>query len=159
MRFHILVGKAKVVLVAVVAVLAVGAAAGYYWYSLTMQPSQPLTTQASSCVRPPGYFLIIADSNGFNNSVAHLQSRPNEPWPVVSVHRGDRVNILVCNLDDYSPHGFAIVHYFDKGVALAPHETFRISFVADVAGTFTIYCNIICPVHEYMQDGQLAVAG
>ncbi len=149
----------RAVLVGVVAVLALASATGYYWYSLTLPPPEPVTTLGSSCVRPAGYFLIIADMNGFNNSVAYLRSHPNEPWPVINVHRGDRVNILVCNLDDYSPHGFAVGHYFDQGAALMPHESFRISFVADVAGTFAIYCTIICPVHEYMQSGQLVVSG
>ncbi len=108
-------------------------------------------------MKPPGYFLIIADLEGFNNSVSHLRNSPNEPWPVIKVHKGDRVNILVCNMEDYSPHGFAIQNYLDAGVALMPHESFRVSFVADQAGTFTMYCNIFCPVHPYMLNGQLIV--
>ena len=72
-----------------------------------------------------GFFLIIANLGGFNDSVTHLQKSPNEPWPVVRVHKGDRVNIMVCNTDDYSPHGFAVEHYLDAGVALMPHESFR----------------------------------
>jgi nitrous oxide reductase len=109
-------------------------------------------------VKSPGYFVIVADLQGFNNSVGHLRNAPNEPWPVIRVHRGDRVNILVCNLDDYSPHGFAIQHYFDAGTALMPHESFRFSFVADQLGVFSIYCNIFCPVHPYMLSGQLIVS-
>jgi heme/copper-type cytochrome/quinol oxidase subunit 2 len=64
---------------------------------------------------------------------------------------------MVCNTDDYSPHGFAIEHYLDAGVALMPHETFHVSFTADQAGNFTFYCNIFCPVHPYMLSGQLSV--
>ncbi len=68
------------------------------------------------------------------------------------------MNILVCNMDPYSPHGFAIRHYLDAGVALMPHETFHFSFVADQVGTFTVYCSIFCPVHSYMLSGELIVA-
>jgi nitrous oxide reductase len=110
-------------------------------------------------VRPPGYFLIIADLNGYNDSVEHLQEAPNAPWPVIRVNKGDEVNIIVCNLDDYSPHGFAIQHYFEQGTAIMPHQTFRISFLADQDGTFIIFCTIFCPIHPYMISGQLNVTG
>jgi heme/copper-type cytochrome/quinol oxidase subunit 2 len=113
--------------------------------------------QTTSCVKPAGYFLIVADMYGFNNSVGHLHAFPNESWPVINVKRGDRLNILVCNEDDYSPHGFAIQDYFDRGIALMPHESFRLSITANQAGNFTIYCNIFCPEHAYMQSGQLVV--
>lgn len=121
--------------------------------------ANPPTTEESACVRPPGYFLIVADLTGYNDSVDHLQQAPDAPWPVIQVHRGDTVHILICNLDNYSPHGFAIEHYFDVGVALMPHDSYRISFVADEDGTFTMYCNIFCPVHPYMQNGELIVSG
>lgn len=143
----------------IVAALLLGSAVSYYWPSLGAPTNPPPVTQTlSSCVKPPGYFLIIADLQGFNNSVTHLQNSPNEPWPVIRVHKGDRVNILVCNMDPYSPHGFAIRHYLDAGVALMPHETFHFSFVADQVGTFTVYCSIFCPVHSYMLSGELIVA-
>ena len=144
--------------IGIVAALVVGTAVSYYWPSLSTPANQPLP-QPTSCVRPTGYILIIADLRGFNDSVDHLQKNPNEPWPVISAHRGDQVNILVCDLDDYSPHGFAIQHYFDAGTALMPHQTFSISFIADQDGTFTIYCTIFCPVHPYMISGQLNVTG
>ncbi len=148
----------KPLIIGILAILLIGSAVGYYWQSLNT-PANPLPEiqTLSSCVRPPGYILIVADIHGFNNSVGHLRNSPSEPWPVLRVHRGDRVNLLVCNLDDYSPHGFAIQHYLDAGIALMPHESFRYSFVADEVGVFTVYCNIICPVHAYMQSGQLIV--
>ena len=148
----------KLVVAAVLAAIVVGSVGSYYWPSLnTLANPAPPTTQASACVRPPGYFLIVADLTGYNDSVDHIQRFPNAPWPVIQVHKGDTVHILVCNLDDYSPHGFAIEHYFDVGVALMPHDSYRISFVADEIGTFTMYCNIFCPVHPYMQTGALIV--
>ncbi len=150
--------RKMLVVVGIVAALIIGSAASYYWPSLSTPANPPPVAQPlSPCVKPPGYFLVIANLQGFNNSVGHLQKAPNEPWPVISVHRGDRVNLLVCNIDDYSPHGFAIEHYLDSGVALMPHESFHFSFVADQVGTSTIYCNIFCPVHAYMLNGQLIV--
>lgn len=148
----------KFLVVGILVAVVVGSVVSVYWPSLSTPANPtPVTQTATACVRPPGYFLIIADLQGFNDSVTHIQKSPNEPWPVIKVHTGDRVNIMVCNNDDYSPHGFAIEHYLDSGVALMPHETFRISFVADKAGIFTMYCNIFCPVHPYMLNGQLIV--
>jgi heme/copper-type cytochrome/quinol oxidase subunit 2 len=40
---------------------------------------------------------------------------------------------------------------------MMPHQTFRITFVADQDGTFIIFCTIFCPVHPYMISGQLIV--
>jgi FtsP/CotA-like multicopper oxidase with cupredoxin domain len=141
------------------AAIIAGSIVTYYLPSLNTPTNQPATTQRTACVKSPGDFLIIADLRGFNDSVDHLQNSSNEPWPVIRVNRGDRVNILVCNLDNDSPHGFAIQHYFDTGVPLMPHDSYRISFVADQDGTFTVYCNIFCPVHSYMQSGKLVVTG
>ena len=102
----------------------------------------------STCVRPPGFFLIIADLSGFNDSIAH--GAPLNPWPVIHVHEGDIVPILVCNEDMSQAHAFAIQTYFDAGVILAPGDAFRIVFAATVPGTFIIYCNIFCTVHAFM---------
>jgi hypothetical protein len=145
-------------MVSVIAALMIGSSIAYYYPTLNTPANQPLSA-GSTCVRPPGYLLIIADLNGFNGSVVHLQEAPNAPWPVIRVNRGTEVNILVCNLDDYSPHGFAIQHYFEQGTAMMPHQTFRISFVADQDGTFIIFCTIFCPIHPYMISGQLIVTG
>jgi len=143
-----------------VAALVIGSITVYYYPSLNSPANQPpVVTQAVACVKPPNYFLIIADLNGYNDSVEHLEKSPNAPWPVIRVNRGDTVNILVCDDDDYSPHGFAIQHYFEQGTAMMPHQTFRISFVADQDGTFIIFCTIFCPVHPYMISGQLIVTG
>ena len=102
----------------------------------------------STCERPPGYFLIIADLSGFNDSIAH--GAPLNPWPVIHVHEGDIVRILVCNEDMSQAHGFAIQTYFDTGVIMAPGDAFRIVFAANVPGTFVMYCNIFCTVHAFM---------
>lgn len=148
----------KFLVASILSAVVVGSVISLYWPTLSTPLNRPPVTQrAADCLKPPGYFLIIANLDGFNGSVTKLQESPNVAWPVVRVHRGDKVNIMVCNTDDYSSHGFAIEHYLDAGVALMPHETFRVSFTADQAGNYTMYCNIFCPVHPYMLSGQLIV--
>ncbi len=64
--------------------------------------------------------------------------------------------MLVCNLDTVT-HGFAITHYFDVGVTLRAGESYKISFVAEDTGTFTIYSNLFSSIHQFML-GKLVVA-
>jgi len=114
----------------------------------------PVVTR-STCDRPPGFFLIIADLSGFNDSIAH--GAPVNPWPIIRVQQGDVVHILVCNKDMSQAHGFAIQSYFDKGVVLAPGDAYRIVFTATLPGAFVFYCNIFCTVHAFMV-GRLIVS-
>ena len=107
-----------------------------------------------SCERPPGYVLLILDNNGLNDSI-HRAS-PGDPAITLSFQRGDTINILVCNLDTIQAHGFAVNHYFDRGVTLRPGTAYKVSFDAKDAGTFTIYCNVFCTVHTFML-GRLTV--
>lgn len=108
----------------------------------------PAVVTKSTCDRPAGFFLIIADLSGFNDSISH--GAPANPWPVIRVQQGDVVRILVCNKDTTQPHGFAIGTYFPVGVAMAPGEAYKIVFTATVPGTFVMYCNIFCTVHVFM---------
>jgi hypothetical protein len=108
----------------------------------------PAVVTRSTCERPPGFFLIIADLSGFNDSISH--GAPANPWPVIRVQQGDVVHILICNKDTTQPHGFAISTYFPTGVAMTPGEAYRIVFTATVPGTFVMYCNIFCTVHVFM---------
>jgi hypothetical protein len=114
-----------------------------------------ITVTKSTCNRPAGFILIIADISGFNNSIGH--GAPDHPWPVVRVEKGEVVRFLVCNLDQRQAHGFAISYYFDSGVLIASGEAYRIVFTATKPGTFAIYCNIFCTIHICMQ-GQLIVS-
>ena len=102
----------------------------------------------STCDRPPGFILIIADLSGFNDSMGH--GAPANPWPVIRVQQGDVVRIVVCNKDTTQLHGFSIDTYFPVGVAVAPGEAYRIVFTATVLGTFMVYCNIFCTVHVFL---------
>jgi FtsP/CotA-like multicopper oxidase with cupredoxin domain len=120
----------------------------------TSVPSAP-TVKKSTCDRPPGFILIIADLSGFNDSISH--GAPVNPWPVVQVQQGDVVRLLVCNKDTTQPHGFAIQTYLNAGVVLAPGDAYTIVFTATLPGNFVIYCNIFCTVHVFMV-GRLIVS-
>ena len=78
-------------------------------------------------------------------------------WPIIRVQQGDTVIITVINNDSREIHGFAIVHYDDKGFSLAPGQQQTITFVANDVGSFRIYCNVFCAIHPYMQNGVLIV--
>jgi len=109
------------------------------------------TSLPSGCVKPVGGFLVVASRTGFNDSVSH--GAPTKTWPIMTVHQGQNVTIVVCNVDVVA-HGFQITRYFDNTITtLAPGQLQTISFVADKAGSYTIRCDIFCPIHAYMQDG------
>ena len=108
------------------------------------------------CVRPADGFLIIASDLGYNSSIN--QGAPAKPWPTIKVEKGATVHIVVCNTDRQA-HGFQITHYFDSSIeTVGPGQVMPLSFVANQAGTFEIYCSIFCTIHVYMQNGQLLVS-
>jgi hypothetical protein len=109
----------------------------------------------AGCVKPAGGFLVIASNLGFNDSIEH--GAPTKGWPLMTAQKGATVNIVVCNTDRVA-HGFQIAHYFDSSIeTVEPGQVIHVSFVANQAGTFDIYCSILCPIHVYMQNGQLLV--
>ncbi len=118
---------------------------------IVLQPAHQLigTFKAASnlqgCNRPPGYVSLILDSSGFNNSNAQIT--PGRLPTLLQFQKGETVNLLVCNFDT-GTHGFAITHYVDLGVTLRAGESYKISFVARDTGSFTIYCNLLCPIHQ-----------
>jgi len=79
-------------------------------------------------------------------------------WPIIQVHLGDTVIITVINNNSREIHGFAIVHYDDRGFSTPPGQEHTITFVANEAGTFRVYCNVFCAIHPYMQNGELIVS-
>ena len=105
--------------------------------------------------KPHSGFLIIASSNGYNDSIHNGAGQ--RPWPIINVQKGTNVTISVYNAD-HQAHGFQVLHYFDSSIeTVAPGQTVTVSFVADEAGTFRIFCSIFCTVHVYMQSGELVV--
>lgn len=122
-------------------------------------PKTALGIASSNPNSSTAFFLIVeADLGttytGINGSYFHQDSN----WPVMTVYQGQQVTVHVINCPQSpEPHGFAIGHYFNMGVALSPGQTDTIRFVASTTGRFTVYCNIFCAIHQYMQNGELLV--
>jgi len=96
-------------------------------------------------------FTILMTDQGFNGSRVHT-----DPWPVLNVERCDKVTFHVVN-QGTEDHGFAITHYLDSGVKVRPGQTDDVTFGANRSGTFLVYCDILCTIHIYMQNGRLNV--
>jgi len=140
---------------ALLAVVLLGAAATAALYVASEGGTSYTAVLPQGCARPPGGFLIIASNTGYNDSIGH--GAPEKNWPVVDVHQGQNVTIVVCNID-VQAHGFQITHYYDKSeVTIVPGQVIRVNFVADQVGSYSIYCEIFCSIHIYMQSGLLNV--
>jgi heme/copper-type cytochrome/quinol oxidase subunit 2 len=160
-----------VALLLVVVILVVAAVAGVFIYASYRLPqnSGPCSTipkrpspnsgNATAGDGPTAKFLIVAADfgspyAGFNGSYYHLTVQ----WPVMRVHLGQQVVITVMNCASSEAHGFAITHYLDSGIVLHEGQTSIVNFTANEKGTFRVYCNILCAVHPYMQNGELIVS-
>jgi len=137
-------------------ILAVAALALPGLNSVSKSDSVP-TKLPPGCVKPAGGFLIVTSQTGFNDSVDH--GVPQSNWPVMNVRQGQNVTIVICNADPSQAHGFQIDHYYDSRLAsIASGQVVTVTFVADRAGSFRVYCSIFCTVHWAMQNGELVVS-
>jgi hypothetical protein len=107
---------------------------------------------------PPGsaIFTVVMANEGVNVGFNGSGNHPS-PWPVMNVSLGQNVVIHVVNNDTSQAHGFTVSHYFDRGVTLHPGDCYDVSFVASQTGSFTVFCNIFCTIHIFMQNGRLNV--
>lgn len=138
------------------AIVLIGTFIGVFSLS-NYTPSYTLTKTRSlaSCANTDGYLTVVADNLGYNESISH--GATTHPWPLISVKRGDIVNLTFCNIDSVEAHGLAIDTYFDRGVILSPGTAYQISFTAYQTGSFRIFCTNFCTVHKYM-SGELVVS-
>ena len=146
----------RVIVILVLTVIAIGAVSA----AALLLPGRGNATTTSSlpgaCVKPAGGFLVVASQYGFNDSIDH--GVPQKSWPILNVTQGQTVNITVCNTD-FQAHGFQVTHYYDTTVtSIASGQIIKVSFVANQAGNFRIYCNIFCSIHWAMQSGVLSVS-
>ena len=142
-------------MIAAFVVVLVGASVAAQFYFTGASRSAISGILPTGCVKPANGFLVILNSDGYNDSIAH--GAPSKWWPVINVQQGQTVNLTVCDADTQA-HGFQISHYYDNSiVTLVPGEVLRVSFVANRIGEFRIYCDIFCAVHIFMQSGLLNV--
>jgi heme/copper-type cytochrome/quinol oxidase subunit 2 len=164
--------------VAVVAVLVVAGVAAYYsGYFGTGQQSTGTGIMNANCSQignPPVpehdvtagnashvYFLIVEAD--YPSPYAGINGSANEPanatWPVMRVHLGQVVSIHVINCASSEAHGFEVEHYDDRVVNAIPQGGhYDVTFTANEAGTFRVYCSILCAVHPLMQNGEFVVS-
>jgi len=144
-----------VLVIVLVVTLGVGSIIAFSYTSYTTP--QPSLSSSSSQVL---HFTIIESDPP--DPLAGMNGSYYKPlgtqWPVIRVHQGDTIIITVMNNNSREIHGFAIVHYDDRGFSLAPGQQHTISFVADDIGSFRMYCNVFCAIHPYMQNGELIVS-
>jgi hypothetical protein len=147
--------KNRLVIIVVLVVLLIGASATTALYLVSRGRTTTSSPLPTDCVKPANGFLVIASSDGYNDSIDH--GAPKNWWPIITVKQGETVNITVCNTD-FQAHGFQITHYYDSNVVtIVPGQVLHVSFVADQAGEFRIYCNIFCSIHIFMQSGLLNI--
>jgi hypothetical protein len=130
--------NSRILLVVAVVIIA-GVASTSAFYVLSLNKTTASSGLPPGCTKPPGGFLIVASNLGYNDSELHYGT--------------------VCNTANYA-HGFQISGYYQSSlVTISPGEVLHIpAFIADKAGNFLIYCSIPCPIHIYMQYGELSVA-
>lgn len=132
----------------IVIVVAAGLGGGIMTFAIGL-PSSP----CSGVVSLTRSFTIIANSNGFNESMYHQQIS----WPVLTVHRCDIVKITVMN-KDIQTHGLAVDYYATRGTDIQGQQTLSLPpFLAYKTGQFRVYCNSRCTIHEFLQNGSLNV--
>jgi FtsP/CotA-like multicopper oxidase with cupredoxin domain len=146
----------RAVLIATIAVILALAGLGG---SFVLFPHHANSDPACSAGPTTHSYVIYESDNppykGMNGSYYHFG---HDSWPVITVCEGDTVKIHVENVYSSEPHGFQIDNYF-PGVTLAPGQSYNVSFVANKAGTFRVFCNIFCLIHPYMINGTLVVLG
>lgn len=142
----------RLVLALIIVVLAsIGLLSAVYAFHIFGPPINSCEAQRSEAPNSV-YFTIVASLEGFNDSRNHSM-----PWPVMNISLNEKVTIRVMNNDTTQSHGFSISTYFPAGVTLRPGECYALTFTADRAGVFAVFCTIFCTVHIYMQDGRLVV--
>jgi FtsP/CotA-like multicopper oxidase with cupredoxin domain len=112
--------------------------------------ARPANLPASST-----YFVVVMANKGMNVGFNGSKFQSG-PWPIMNVTLGRNVTIHVINNDTVQSHGFAIQSYF-TGFALGPGTCRDVTFTANQLGSFTVYCNISCTIHIFMQNARLNV--
>lgn len=180
-------GANRKVLLAVAIVVAIGAVGFLvYSYGYAAPPptsGEPSFMQATCASVPQGngtqvehaasggsgdhaYFLIV--EGDYPSPYAGLNGSAYVPtttqWPTLNVKVGQVVSIHVINCATSEPHGFQISYYDDiqqnghtNLITIPAGQSYDVTFTATKAGTFRVYCGILCSIHPLMQNGALVV--
>jgi nitrous-oxide reductase len=74
---------------------------------------------------------------------------------IIRVRVGQLVRLRLTSRD--VTHGFLLPDFNIKAGPISPGEFTTVEFVADKAGTFTFYCNILCSRRHGSMNGRLIV--
>ncbi len=149
----------RILLVGLVIVLAVTVVGASVWAYLTFSYPGLFNSIGTSALPCPAgatgasgqtHFAIVISNQGLNGS------KYSDSCPLIRVQKGQSVTIHFVN-NDGEMHGIAITHFLGAGVQVRPGESREVTFTVDQTGSFTIYCNTGCFVHNYMQKGRLSV--
>jgi cytochrome c oxidase subunit 2 len=91
-----------------------------------------------------------SDIREFNVNAFRFGYEPS----IIKIKKGDKVRINVNSID--VPHGFAIDEY-NINLYLDGLKTQTVEFIADKAGTFPIYCSVVCGSGHSSMRGKLIV--
>src|SRR3989442_6484131 len=151
-RTRLLRGILVIVLIVVAVSGFLAAAYTFHFFGLgtTNCWARPTNVPTSSA-----YFVVVMANEGMNVGFNGSKFQ-SVSWPVMNVTLGTTVTIHVINKDTVQSHGFAIQRYF-SGFALGPGTCGNVTFTADQLGSFTVYCNISCSIHVFMQNGKVNV--
>jgi heme/copper-type cytochrome/quinol oxidase subunit 2 len=138
-----------------VAVVAVAFVSTAYAFHL-LAPGPPNCWARPSGAANTVIFTVVMANQGIN--VGYNGSRYHPfPWPVMNVSLGQNAVIHLVN-NDTQAHGFTIMHFFESGIVVAPRECYDVRFTANTIGNFTVFCQIICSIHNpWMLNGRLNV--
>lgn len=75
----------------------------------------------------------------------------------ISVKQGQLVRLRLTSRD--VTHGFYVPDFNIRQVVISPGKFTTVEFVADKAGTFPFYCNILCSMQHGSMNGKLIVEG
>jgi heme/copper-type cytochrome/quinol oxidase subunit 2 len=141
----------------IVAIIIIGGVASLFAFNSLSTPNK--TPDCTNVGKTVNFTIIESDTGameGMNGSYNQFY-KGVYTWPVMKVQCNDIVHILIENRNSSEDHGFAIIHYFNAGVALSPGQSYTKTFVANKIGNFPVFCNIECAIHPFMQNGELIV--
>ena len=117
--------------------------------NLSNQVNQLSGTKSATGTRTI-YMVAIPDIGGDQYDKLYPQT--------IIVQKGDKVRIVLTNIDDGNDHGFDLAAFGVNKVAKSL-ETITIEFVADNAGIFEFHCSVYCGTGHPQMTGQLIVLG
>lgn len=117
--------------------------------------------ETTSKVPAPGFEnvpeAIVSDSGSGGDNVKEISVTAKQwafdPNPII-VNKGDKVKLSIKSID--VTHGFSLPD-FGINRELKPGKTEIVEFVADKAGQFTFFCNVICGAGHSDMKGTLIV--